>query len=408
MPLRPLPPSNDGPILFVAPHRALFLSGGVMLLLGFVLWSVEIAARAGLLPAVQWSMPAGWMHALLVTSGIFPLYMFGFLLTAMPRWQAAHEVTRVQWLRPWGVLVSGWGAVLLGLFVPGGVFAGLVLAAIGWAGLLRILWRVAHASDLDALHARLICYGLAAGWAALGVWAMFAWTGIGGFARVAINLSVWACLLPVFATVCHRMLPFFSSGIIPAYEIVRPLWALAVIGGGSLVHGLAAALELPHWAFPTDTLAAGAALWLSWRWRLIPALKVPLLGMLHMGFLWLGIGFALYAAQGLAGVLGRQILGVAPLHALGVGFFGSVLVAMVSRVTLGHSGGKLVADRLTWGLFLLLEGVVLVRLGAELAPPSVAPGLMLLAVLGWLGIFIAWAWRYMPIYLRPRSDGRPG
>lgn len=157
-----------------------------------------------------------------------------------------------------------------------------------------------------------------------------------------------------------------------------------------------------------DLPAALVALWLSWQWRLLPALRVPLLGMLHLGFAWFGIGLALYAVQGLAAGFGVTVLGLAPLHALGVGFFASVLLAMVSRVTLGHSGRPLVADRLTWGLFLGLEAVVLTRLLADLVPWSWSGGVMLVAVLGWLGVFGAWSWRYLPIYWRARADGRPG
>jgi uncharacterized protein involved in response to NO len=130
--------------------------------------------------------------------------------------------------------------------------------------------------------------------------------------------------------------------------------------------------------------------------------------MLHVGFAWLGVALFLFAVQGIALSLGRPALGLAPLHALGAGFFGSVLLAMVSRVTLGHSGSKLTADRLTWGLFIGLEGVVVVRIVADLVPGEWSGGFMLAAVLGWIAVFAAWGVRYLPLYWRPRADGRPG
>lgn len=395
-------------ILFAAPHRSMFFGGTMMLLASFGLWGVELVARLGWIPALPWGMPAGWAHAMLVTSGVFPFYMFGFLLTAMPRWQAAREVPQAQWLWAWRALVAGWGLTFVGFFVPGVIAFGLVLVMAGWAGVLRILWQVAHGSDLDALHARLICYALSAGLLAPASWIGFALTGHALGARIAIEVAIWACLVPVFVSVCHRMLPFFSSGVIPSYEIYRPDWLLSLLVGCSMLHGAFGIAGAAKWAWGVDAPAAMGALWLSCKWRLLPALKVPLLGMLHVGFLWLGLAMALFAAQGLAALAGTHVLGVAPLHALGVGFFGSVLLAMVSRVTLGHSGGKLVADRLTWGLFLTLEGVVALRILAELVPAGASAPLMLLALLGWLGIFTAWASRYVPIYLRPRSDGRAG
>ncbi|NMG74868.1 NnrS family protein [Aromatoleum diolicum] len=395
-------------VLFAAPHRSMFLSGGVVLLLTFAMWGLELASRVGLAPPVTWTLPPGRMHALLVTSAVFPLFMFGFLLTAMPRWQGYDDIRQARWLWPWRLLVAGWGLAVAGMLVGGLVVPGLLLVLCAWLGVVRILWQVAHHGELEALHARVVCYAMIAGAFALVAWLAFAVGGDTDWARIAIDAAVWWCLLPVFFSVCHRMVPFFSSSVIPAYQMVRPTWVLGMVVGGSAVHGLLTMANLSALAWVVDAPAAGAALWLSWRWRLVPALRVPLLGMLHIGFLWLGIALSLFAVQGLAELFGYHILGMAPLHALGVGFFGSVLMGMVSRVTLGHSGRKLAADRLTWGLFLGLEGVVMLRIAAELVPLEWSGVLMLVAVLGWLGVFGAWASRYLPIYWRPRSDGRPG
>lgn len=395
-------------MLFVAPHRTLFLSGAVMLLVSFALWAIELGARAGLLPAIGWVFPPGWMHALLVTGGVFPLFMFGFLLTAMPRWQGYDEIAAGRWLWSWRLLAAGWALVTVGMIAPGVAMAGLVLVLAGWGGMQRILWQVAHHGDLEALHARVVCYAMIAGMVAVLAWLGFALSGDPVWARIAIELAVFCSLLPVFFSVCHRMVPFFSSGVIPSYVMVRPLWVLVLVVGGSVMH---AVFDVAGWLslrWIADAPAAVAALWLSRQWRPVPAMKVPLLGMLHIGFLWLGIALTLFAIQSAASLLGYNMLGMAPLHALGVGFFGSVLMAMVSRVTLGHSGRKLAADRLTWGLFLGLELVVVVRITAELVPAGWSALVMLLAVLGWLGVFGAWATRYLPIYWRPRSDGRPG
>lgn len=395
-------------MLFAAPHRSLFFAGAVSLLLSFLLWGLELAARVGFLPHLAWTLPPGWMHALLVTVGVFPLFMFGFLLTAMPRWQGHDEIPKGRWLWAWRLLVAGWAVAFLGMLVPGLLVPGLLLVFAGWGGAQRVLWQIAHHGDLEALHARVVCYAMLTGMAALLAWVGYALTGEAIWARGAINIAVFGCLLPVFFAVCHRMVPFFSTGVIPSYVMVRPTWALVLVLGGSVLHAVLPLVGLQALSWVADAPAAFAALWLSWQWRLVPALRVPLLGMLHIGFLWLGISMAMFAAQGLAALAGLQILGLAPLHALGLGFFGSVLMAMVSRVTLGHSGRKLAADRLTWGIFLGLEAVVLIRIAAEVAPGEWSGALMFLALAGWLGVFGAWGVRYLPIYWRPRPDGRPG
>ncbi len=395
-------------ILFAAPHRSMFFLGGVMLLVAFILWALELASRVGLTPVLPWTLPPGWMHALLVLGGVFPPFMFGFLLTAMPRWQGEHDVTQSMWLWPWRFLVAGWAVTVAGTLVPGLLAIGLLLVLVGWWGVGRVLRRVAYNDNPDSLHARLVWCAIAAGGFAVVAWLGFAISGNGIFGRVAIDVGVWWFMLPVFFTVCHRMIPFFSSNIIEGYVMVRPRWVIAVIIGAAVAHGALSIAGANALTWIVDAPAAAIALWLSWKWRLVPSLRVPLLGMLHIGFAWLGVGFAMSAVQSVAALAGNAVLGLAPLHAIGIGFFASVLLAMVSRVTLGHSGNKLVADRLTWGLFLGLELVALTRILAEIVPPASSAGVMLAAVLGWLAVFGAWAMRYLPVYLRPRSDGRPG
>jgi uncharacterized protein involved in response to NO len=401
-------PGASGRPLFFAPHRAMFLSGGVMLLLVFLLWAIELAARAGLAPALGWGVPPGWGHALLATGGVFPFFIFGFLFTAMPRWQSMGDIASSQWLGAWRVLAAGWAAVIAGLWFAPLLAAGLAAVLYGWVRLAAVLWTVAFRSQPDPLHARATWLGVAGGGLAILAWLVFALGGGAGWARVGIEAGVWWFLLPVFFSVCHRMVPFFSSNIIPDYVIVRPRWALWLVLGASFVHGALGMVELGGWRWLVDLPAGLVTLWLCVRWRPLAAQRVRLLGMLHIGFAWLGVALLLFAAQAAAAQLGWYGLGLAPLHALAIGFFGSIVLGMVSRVTLGHSGQPLAADRLTWSLFLAVQGVVALRMLADLTPAALSPWLMLAAALAWLAVFVTWALRYLPIYLRPRADGRPG
>jgi uncharacterized protein involved in response to NO len=91
--------------------------------------------------------------------------------------------------------------------------------------------------------------------------------------------------------------------------------------------------------------------------------------MLHIAFLWLGLGMALYTVQSLALlVTGVDYLGRAPLHALGIGFFTGMVVAMASRVTLGHSGRALEANDLTWYVLFGVNIAAMLRIVANFFP----------------------------------------
>jgi uncharacterized protein involved in response to NO len=126
-----------------------------------------------------------------------------------------------------------------------------------------------------------------------------------------------------------------------------------------------------------------------------------------VGLAWLPFAFALYTAQSIAFALwGESILGKAPAHALFVGFFGSILVAMVTRVTQGHSGRPLILPAIATYTFFAVQAVCVVRIGAELVDDWLA--WQAYAALGWLLAFLPWVFWAARIYGLPRADGKPG
>ena len=93
------------------------------------------------------------------------------------------------------------------------------------------------------------------------------------------------------------------------------------------------------------------------------------------------------------------------MHAMTMGFLGSLLLAMVTRVSSGHSGRPLVADNRVWAVFCLLQVAVLVRIAASL-PHMPGWGLALAASL-WALLMALWGGRLLVWYGQPRADGRP-
>lgn len=133
--------------------------------------------------------------------------------------------------------------------------------------------------------------------------------------------------------------------------------------------------------------------------------------VLHIGFLWLGIAALLYVIQSASQfITGIPWLGLAPLHALTIGYFSTIVLGMATRVTLGHSGRALVADRITWWLFMGFQAAVVLRVAGDIWTgwPMAIWHPHLLAGLVWLVCFGSWFANYAPIYWRPRVDGKPG
>lgn len=143
-----------------------------------------------------------------------------------------------------------------------------------------------------------------------------------------------------------------------------------------------------------------------WRWW--PRGPKPgILTVLFLAWAWLPIAFALYAGQSLAyATTGIYWLGRAPAHALFIGFFGSALIAMVTRVTQGHSGRPMGMPAVAWFAFVAVQLVAVIRIVAEIAPDQMQ--WQAIAALCWLLAYAPWVLRIGRIYLAPRTDGKPG
>ena len=63
---------------------------------------------------------------------------------------------------------------------------------------------------------------------------------------------MWCFLVPVFATVCHRMIPFFTANVLPQVAAFRPWWMLGIMVGAPVVHGLLEAADLSGAVWPVE------------------------------------------------------------------------------------------------------------------------------------------------------------
>jgi uncharacterized protein involved in response to NO len=393
--------------LTAAPHRATFLPGAVMAVAALLWWLLDLADRysggAGLAPAI-WAGPV--MHAWLMVFGLFPFFIFGFLFTALPNWLSGPGISRPAYTATAGLMALGAALVFV---AP---LPALALHLAGWlTGLAALLGTLIRARPQDKRHGWITWGGLALG--ALGNLLMLVWLAGGSPDLLAWSqaLGLWGCLVPVFLAVCHRMVPWFTSRVVANYVLIRPFGPLGIMLAASLAHGVLAALGHSEYTWLADLPLAAIAFWFVSRWGIARSFGVRLLAVLHIGFVWAGAAFLLYGLASLAAFLALPwSAGLAPLHALGIGFFGAMLVGMASRVSLGHSGRPLVADGVTWGLFWLVQTAALVRMLPDLLPLSrdVITGMTLLSGLLWLGAFGTWAWKYAPLYWRPRVDGKPG
>lgn len=383
--------------LLAQPHRLPFLLASTILVASALWWA---GVWAGVLPPQ--ALPPGLVHAAVVPLGALPLFFAGFLFTAGPRWLQVRGPDARALAAPCLAQGAGWLAWLVAA-QAGRLLAaaGLLLAAGGTAIVALRLLRLVRASRApDRLHAGIACAALFLLVPAdLGVGLAVALRQ-DEIARRLVLTGLWCCTVPVFLAAADRMIAFFGAGVLPGFDARHPRALLATNLLLCAVEAAAPWLPQAATAIGTAECAGGAlllALALAWALHKRPR---DLLLMFHAGLAWMGAGFVLAGIARIAQAAGHpQVLALAGLHAFALGGLGSLVLAMVSRVSSAHAGHPHAADALLRTAFWLLQACVVLRIAATLWPAH-ALGLLRLAALLWAALLLPWALRHASWYGR--------
>lgn len=396
-----------------APHRLLFSAAGVQSTLLASGWAWACIAQAWHLP-LHWATWPGPAHGLGMTLGVFPMFLAGFLFTAGPRWLKVTAPDTRDLVLATSAILGGWTLVWPGLHLhTPTAAAGLGLVTWGWAGLTRRFARLCRASRVpDRLHAHglltaMVLIAVASGGSGLSLLA-----GHPQGLRLSVQLGLWGGLATAFSFAAHRMTPFFHP---PAWHrlqhgLLVPL--LCALGLRGLVQ---AAQDLGH-PIPEPARMACAVLWGSLAVvlqvaasgpELARARRAPMVGWLHRGWMWLSASLAMAALSSVPAVHTRLPgLDLASLHALTLGFMGTTLLTLASRVSAVHQGQTVALDTRAERLLKLLQVVIWLRVVAALWPQGTLT-LTALAALGWAALLGGWSARWIPAFTRPPSSRRP-
>jgi uncharacterized protein involved in response to NO len=385
------------PALLQSGFRPFFLLAGLQASLFILLWVVGWV--------IGWDLPLGdhpvlWHgHAMLF--GFAAAALAGFLLTAVPNWTEAGPVRGARlallvgfWLAAqilslsplmglYAVTDIGFWLLLIALIAPGilkrnarrnGIFVVIlsVLASINllWHLSLHYGW---HDTALLCLHAALGLFLLAIG--IIGGRIIPAFT-IGGLLQAGHAVSIVPA--PRLGLSANIMLVAALISRLAELPLVAQVPACLL---AAILHGL----RLHHW----------------WRREI---LQIPIIWSLHLGYAFLPLGFVLESA----GAVGLVPPG-AGIHALGSGGVGLMILAVMTRASLGHTGRRLVAPRLAAVAYLLVAGGALARvIAASLTDADITRIMLIVSGLAWACGFAAFILGYARILITPRLDGRPG
>ena len=376
--------------------RPFFLLGSVLAMLAIPLWVMALNGWF-----TDWQPTGGWLawhrHELLF--GFAAAIIAGFLLTAVQTWTGFPGLSD----KPLMVLTALWVAARFAWLVGAPMWSVVLLDSLFLplvaAQMARSVWPVRQVRNYP-LVVLLVLMAIANGVTLYGVA-----TGNDQLQRQATVGGVWF-VAALMGMIGGRVIPFFTQrGLLRKDGVIawpKLDWALLV---GTILLSIALMLG---WAIQTNILMGigFASLGIGYlirnvRWYDAGIWRVPLLWSLHIAHAWMGVACLAMALWHFSVFVNMSLA----LHALTVGAMGGLILAMIARVTLGHTGRPLQPPKfMTWA-FILFNLGALARV--ILVDWAYMPGLWLAAIC-WALSFAAYVWGYAPMLWQARVDGQPG
>ncbi|MGE8068807.1 NnrS family protein [Pseudomonas sp. NPDC089569] len=377
--------------VFSLGFRPFFLAGAAFAALAVAIWALWLYGR---MPGVQ---PVGGMlawHRHEMPFGFAVAIIAGFLLTAVPNWTGRPG------LKGWPLigLVLVWLAARLVWWLPVAPSLSLLMQLPFLPLLAGVLGRDLVAAGKRDNYPILLMVMLLAGCQVMTLWGIF--TDDAGLQRHGVLAALWL-VGALMSVIGGRVIPFFiQRGLNRSAQRATSAWPTRVL----LVSGLFAALtfalgwqDAPSlWLAALFVLMGALHLQRLWRWHDRGIWRVPLLWSLYLAYAWLVVAvFAM--ALWHAGRMPQQSLAT---HSLAVGGVGGLILAMIARVSLGHTGRPLLPSKAIVAGFAL---VLIAGLSRVLLVPFSGLGLGLSALL-WCAAFGLFLLRYTDILLKARPE----
>lgn len=373
--------------------RPFFLLAALWAAAAIIIWTAAYSGAPVLGEVVD---PLGWhQHEMLF--GFVGAAVIGFLLTAIANWTG----------RP---LLGGSGlAVLAALWIAVRVFFALGIGA-PWLPLvleLTLFLAVAVFAAREVVLSGNRNLPIAIIVALMGTAAAVDLAETGGLlADNDIGLrSGIALVVILIGLIGGRIIPAFTRNWLMREGASQPMPAMPSPADMRVL--AITAVSLVGWLLWPESNVVGwlllmsalAHLWRAARWQGWRTFADPLVVVLHLAYLWMPVGLGLLGLHLAFDLVSRS----AAIHALGAGAMGLLILAVMSRASLGHTGRTLRAGPALASAYTLVFVGALVRVFASVGLFAGLWPIHLSAAL-WAGGFLLFALLYFPILTQPRID----
>ena len=370
---------------FSQPHQPFFVLAFINAILSMILFMLAFKGTISL------TLAPSSFHAYALIFLLFTPAFLAFIFTTYPRFSSTAPIEKMLYLKIFGLFTMGSFLFLLDAVSSELFYTIGMLTTLGghlWA--VKILENINSNSEIDDKHdINWILIAMIVGLIShlLFITAHIFETKLESF---SIQVAIYLYLFLLAFSIAQRMVPFFSHSMVEKNQYLLKSVAILLV-----LHVLFETFYT-HSSFLIDLLLAliiGKELLL---WKLPFPNPNPILWILHLSLYWIPIAFIFGAMSNIISLIDGTFFLVLDIHILVLGFIFTILIGFGTRVTLGHSGNMMVADRWVIILFNMTQVVVILRLLTSMAAAWGWNFMILfdISVTVWLLLFIIWAIRF--------------
>ncbi len=384
--------------LFSIGFRPFFLLAGVQAVFSVIFW--VLTYHGSVTPNLPWDNYTLW-HGHEMVFGFVVAIISGFLLTAIPNWTATKPIK------------SWWLVGIVGLWLLGRISMNFQI----FSPLVTVLVDVSYLPVLILSLAPALIK--AKNFANMGFLVLLSVLAI---INIVIQLSVLEIIkdinpinvlflavhiiILIITIIGGRVIPFFTQNGLFEQNIKVEINQQPIIDKAGFVSllilcvvGYLQNFNTPLFGVFAFITAIIHAIRLS-RWNCKKALKIPILWVLHFAYAWLIIGLILEGLHATFNLIPLQL----SMHAFTMGAMGTMILGMITRVSLGHTGRKIKASKLIVISYILLQFGILTRVFGGWLLPDYYMDIVIISAAFWAVTFTIFLIVYLPILVGKRLD----
>ncbi|MEO8326267.1 MAG: NnrS family protein [Nitrospirota bacterium] len=372
--------------------RPFFLSAAVFAGVALPIWAMILSGTEN---TAFLYVPREW-HVHEMVFGFLPAVVAGFLFTAMPNWTDRPPIMGLPLMCLWMLWLAGrlviaipWPPPVVCAIIDGSFL--VALAIIAWREIA-----IGKAWDRSPIGVLISLYAIAN--------LLFHVSALNDSATDLPERMGLLAIIMLLTLIGGRVIPSFTLDYLSGRGMPQQPPSFSRVDGASI---LLAAIAAIAWTIQPHALVTGWLLVVAglmnlirlFRWYGWMTWREPLAFILHVGYGWLAMSLLFLGAA----ILDFGLRQEDAVHALTTGAVGSMTLAIMTRVSLGHTGRPRHAGLMTVVIYSLVNLGAILRVFWPATDLSTSLVLGLSAIV-WSSGYLLFAVVYGPYLLSPSLD----